>query len=118
MRIRRRRACWLATRSGVSWRRRPGRRSSPWPRSCGPCMKSTVCRRLSLPATALIWVADRGLVDGMRTVREVLGLIELEIAQRGLEGLAPDGAPGDLALPRRQEIAAAINRLRTLRVKS
>ena len=69
-------------------------------------------------ATALIWVADRGLVDGMRTVREVLGLIELEIAQRGLEGLAPDGAPGDLALPRRQEIAAAINRLRTLRVKS
>ncbi|OLD44896.1 MAG: hypothetical protein AUI83_16800 [Armatimonadetes bacterium 13_1_40CM_3_65_7] len=69
-------------------------------------------------AAALIWVADHGLVDGMRTMRELLGLIELEIAQRGLEGLAPDGVPGDLAFPRRQEIAAAINRLRTLRVKS
>lgn len=69
-------------------------------------------------AAALIWVADRGLVDGMRTVRELLGLMELEVAQRGLECLAPEGVPGDLALPRRQEIAAAINRLRTLRVKS
>ncbi|TMI72875.1 MAG: ATPase [Bacillati bacterium ANGP1] len=69
-------------------------------------------------AVALIWVADRGLVDGMRTVRELLGLIEVEVAQRGLEGLVPEGVPGDLALPRRQEIAAAINRLRTLRVKS
>jgi len=54
----------------------------------------------------------------MRTVRELLGLIEVEVAQRGLEGLVPEGVPGDLALPRRQEIAAAINRLRTLRVKS
>src|SRR2546422_998873 len=67
-------------------------------------------------AVTLIWVADHGLVDGMRTVRELLGLIEVEVAQRGLEGLVPAGVPGDLALPRRQEMAAAINRLRTLRV--
>ncbi len=69
-------------------------------------------------AAALIWIADRGLADGMRTVRELLGLIEVEVAQRGLEGLVPEGVPGDLALPRRQEIAAALNRLRTLRVKT
>ncbi len=69
-------------------------------------------------AAALVFAADRGLADGMRTVREILGLIEMEIAQHGLEILVPDGVPGDLALPRRQELAAAFNRLRTLRVKS
>jgi len=69
-------------------------------------------------ASALIFAADRGLADGMRTLREILGVIEMEVAQHGLEVLAPDGVPGDLALPRRQELAAAFNRLRTLRVKS
>lgn len=69
-------------------------------------------------AAALIFAAERGLADGMRTLREILGLIEMEVAQHGLEVLAPDGVPGDLALPRRQELAAALNRLRTLRVKS
>jgi len=68
-------------------------------------------------AAALVFAADRGLADGMRTVREILGLIEMEIAQHGLEILVPDGVAGDLALPRRQELAAAFNRLRTLRVK-
>jgi predicted ABC-class ATPase len=68
-------------------------------------------------AAALIFTADRGLADGMRTVRDILGVIELEVAQHGLEGLVPDGAQGDLAQPRRLELAAALNRLRTLRVK-
>lgn len=68
-------------------------------------------------AAALIFAADRGLADGMRTVRDILGVIELEVAQHGLEGLVPDGVQGDLAQPRRLELAAALNRLRTLRVK-
>jgi predicted ABC-class ATPase len=69
-------------------------------------------------AAALIFAADRGLADGGRTIREILGLIEMEVAQHGLEGLVPDGPIGDLAAPRKHEFAAALNRLRTLRVKS
>ncbi|MDR7402525.1 MAG: ABC-ATPase domain-containing protein [Armatimonadota bacterium] len=68
-------------------------------------------------AAALVFAADRGLADGARTIREILGLIEMEIARAGLEVLVPDGPAGDLALPRRHELAAALNRLRTLRVK-
>jgi hypothetical protein len=70
-------------------------------------------------AAALVFAADRGLADGMRTIREILGLIEMQIAQHGLEGLVgSDSIPGDLALVRRHELAAALNRLRTLRVKT
>ncbi len=69
-------------------------------------------------AAALIFAADRGLADGMRAIREILGLIEMQIAQHGLEGLVgSDSIPGDLALVRRHELAAALNRLRALRVK-
>lgn len=68
---------------------------------------------------ALVFAAERGYADGTRTVREVLGLLEMEMTQKGLEVIwLQDGPPGDLAMPRRHEIAAALNRLRTLRVKS
>ncbi len=69
-------------------------------------------------AAALVFAADRGLADGARTVREIVGLIEMEITRAGLDVLVPDGPAGDLALPRRHELAAALNRLRTLRVKT
>jgi predicted ABC-class ATPase len=70
-------------------------------------------------AAALIFAADRGLADGMRTIREILGLLDMQIAQHGLEGLVTgEAVPGDLALVRRHELAAALNRLRTLRVKT
>lgn len=68
---------------------------------------------------ALVHMAEQGYVDGTRTLREILSLLETEIATRGLEVLSPHEVPrGDLALPRRQEIAAAFNRLRTLRVRT
>ncbi len=67
---------------------------------------------------ALVYAADHGWIDGTRTLQEILGLIEAEVAQHGLEVLSPYGGhPGDYALPRRQEIAAAVNRLRTLRIR-
>lgn len=69
-------------------------------------------------SAAIVYAAEQGYVDGSRTLREILALIDSDILQRGLDVLAPSGAPaGDLARPRRQEIAAAFNRLRTLRVK-
>jgi predicted ABC-class ATPase len=68
---------------------------------------------------ALTLAAERGYVDGTRTIREILGVLEADIAAQGLDVLSPRDYPlGDLAMPRRQEIAAVLNRLRTLRVKS
>ncbi len=67
---------------------------------------------------ALAWLAEQGYADGVRSLQEVVALIADEVAARGLEVLSPyAGHPGDYAMPRRQEIAAALNRLRTLRVK-
>lgn len=68
---------------------------------------------------AFIYAAEQGYVDGSRTVREILALVDADISQRGLDVLEPEDAPmGDLARPRRQEMAAALNRLPSLRVKS
>ena len=57
----------------------------------------------------------RGLCDGRQTIAELLDAIEERIAADGLTAVA---APtfGDRAQARRFEIAAALNRLRSLRV--
>ncbi len=66
----------------------------------------------------LVFAAEHSYFDGTRTLLEVIAAVDEEIAHRGLEVLSPyAGHPGDYALPRRHEVAAAINRLRTLRVK-
>ncbi len=55
-----------------------------------------------------------------RSVPDVLDDLDRFLAMEGLDGLSPAGRrgehPGRLALPRRFEIGAAINRLRTLRI--
>lgn len=67
---------------------------------------------------AIFYALERGYFDGERTLSQVLDALEADIAQQGLEVLSThEGHPGDYALPRRHEIAAAINRLRTLAVK-
>jgi predicted ABC-class ATPase len=55
-------------------------------------------------------------MDGRRTLSEVLDRVDAEIAERGLEALS-SYPRGDLAAFRRMELAAAINRLRTLEVR-
>ncbi len=57
----------------------------------------------------------RGLCDGRRSIALLLDAIEARIASEGLEGVT---APtyGDRAQARRFEIAAALNRLRSLRL--
>ena len=68
---------------------------------------------------AIVFAAESGYVDGTRSLREIVSLIDAELTQRGLAALSPfQGHPGDYARPRRHEIAAAFNRLRTLRIKS
>ncbi|HET7579813.1 MAG TPA: ABC-ATPase domain-containing protein [Bacillales bacterium] len=57
---------------------------------------------------------------GKQTLAEVLEEIEQQIEKKGLPSFTsfPDQHPGELARPRTLELAAAINRLRTLKVQS
>ncbi|MFE9242138.1 ABC-ATPase domain-containing protein [Nocardiopsis sp. NPDC006938] len=54
-------------------------------------------------------------LDGRRTVAEALDSLEETLAKEGV-GLLGTDFGGDYALPRRHEIGAVLNRLRTLRV--
>ena len=66
----------------------------------------------------LVFAAEQSYLDGVRTLHEIIALVDEAIAQRSLDVLSPySGHPGDYALPRRHEIAAAFNRLRSLRVR-
>ncbi len=57
-----------------------------------------------------------GLMDGQRTMREIVSRVISDIEQKGLDVL--NNRPvGDYAQFRAQELAATINRLRTLRVR-
>ncbi len=66
-------------------------------------------------AAALVRLVEGGLLDGQRSLAEALDRLDEVLADGGVESLR-GGYPGDLALPRRFEVAAALNRLRTLRV--
>ena len=64
--------------------------------------------------------AATNLLDGVRTVKEILDSVETRMDEEGLDVLSsfPSAGPhpGNLARPRRFEIAAALNRLRTVRM--
>ncbi len=57
----------------------------------------------------------RSLDERRRTIPELLGEIEARVAEGGLDVL-DERRPGDLSAFRRHELAAALNRLRSLRV--
>ncbi|MHB8168449.1 MAG: ABC-ATPase domain-containing protein [Thermoleophilia bacterium] len=72
----------------------------------------------------LVWSAHRrGLFDGKATLGQVLDRMLAEVEEGGLDVIAPVFGPsaeggavaGDYALPRRYEIAAMLNRLRSLK---
>jgi hypothetical protein len=58
-------------------------------------------------------------LDGRRSLAEAVRLLFDEIFQKGLDivNVTPWIKRGDYAMPRPQEVAFAINRFRTLRVK-
>jgi predicted ABC-class ATPase len=64
---------------------------------------------------AMIRLAEGGHLDG-RTLRAGLESLEAELVSGGLEVLA-QRYTGDFALPRRFEVAAALNRLPSLRIR-
>ncbi|MBO8173366.1 MAG: ABC-ATPase domain-containing protein [Bacillaceae bacterium] len=63
---------------------------------------------------------SRNILDGKKTLQEAIEeLYERIESRQDLDLISPfyGQHPGDLALPRRQELAAAVNRMRTLIVK-
>lgn len=62
-------------------------------------------------------LAARDLLDGDTDIPAVLDRVEDVVASRGLDALDPR-QPGDLAAFRRFELAAALNRTRSLRVRT
>ncbi|MEJ2885472.1 ABC-ATPase domain-containing protein [Actinomycetospora aeridis] len=63
---------------------------------------------------ALALLGDH-VLDGTITLAEGLDLLDAELDRRGVAALL-DGRSEDLARPRRHEVAAALNRLRSLRL--
>lgn len=63
---------------------------------------------------ALGWLQRREFVDGRTPVGELLDRVEQLLEESGPDGLAGAGLRADLAEFRRQDLAAALNRLRTL----
>lgn len=63
----------------------------------------------------ILYYAKLRYMDEGRPVREIMDLIDRDLATEGLECLSRE-MRGDLARPRRYEIAAALNRLSSLRI--
>lgn len=63
----------------------------------------------------ILYYAKLRYMDEPRPIREILDLIDRDLSTEGLESLTRD-LRGDLARPRRYELAAALNRLDTLRI--
>ncbi len=61
-------------------------------------------------------------VDGTATLREIITALDQELSEKGLDRLDPyfkeEGHPGCFARPRTQELAASLNRIRGLQIKS
>lgn len=70
-------------------------------------------------AIALMLSRLARIADGHTTLAALIDRLYQQVESKGLESLSPyyGKHPGDLALPRRLELAAAVNRLRTLQVK-
>ncbi len=66
-----------------------------------------------------IYYGLKKYTDGKRTLKNIIERILVDIERDGLDILSPFQGqhPGDYALPRKFEIAAAVNRLRTLEIR-
>jgi len=60
----------------------------------------------------------KGYIDGKRSIMEIIDRLFCDIQEKGMDIISPHryGHPGDYALPRKFEIAFAINRLRSLKI--
>jgi predicted ABC-class ATPase len=84
------------------------------------CVGQLVDRSQTRAVGHALHIARERLMDGKTPLPEVLDALEARLEADGLDALSPFGRgrhPGNLARPRRHEIAAALNRLRTLRMR-
>jgi predicted ABC-class ATPase len=85
------------------------------------CVEQLVDRSQTRAVGLAIHLATQRFMDGVATLREVLERIEALLDAEGLDPLdprhRPGQHPGNLARPRGLEIAAAINRLRSVRMR-
>jgi predicted ABC-class ATPase len=65
-------------------------------------------------------ILEKQVANGQRSVAECIDWVEKQLHREGLDFLSPYRGqhPGDLAWPRRMEMAAAVNRLRSLRIRA
>ncbi|MYL51692.1 ATPase [Halobacillus litoralis] len=70
-------------------------------------------------ADILLHLDKKGVLKRENSLHELLDTIEHQLDQEGLASFAPfkDQHPGELARPRRFEMAATLNRIRTAKVK-
>ena len=66
-------------------------------------------------AYCLLYLLEH-VFDGKKTIREALNLLLATLEKEGIEGILPGRTVPDLAMPRRQEIAACLNRYRKLHI--
>jgi len=65
----------------------------------------------------IILYAWKNCLDDKKTLRQIVEDIGREIREKGIDILSGfQGHPGEFALPRNHEVAAAINRMRNLQV--
>ncbi len=66
----------------------------------------------------ILFLLRRKYLDGKKTIRQAIELGFADLEKKGLDIISPfyGQNPGEYAMPRAQEIAAAINRLRSLKV--
>ncbi len=68
---------------------------------------------------AILYAVEKAYTDGNTTIAGLLDRVFADIDASGLGVLVPpQGRPGDYAMPRRHEVAAILNRLRSLQVRT
>ncbi len=68
---------------------------------------------------AILYAVEKGYVDGNATIVGILDRVFADLEASGLGVLVPpQGRRGDYAMPRRQEVAAILNRLKSLQVRT
>ncbi len=65
----------------------------------------------------LVYALKNDIIDGKRSLSEILTEIYNRLENEGLKTISPFQPDGDYVLPRPQETGAAINRLRSLKIK-
>ncbi len=69
-------------------------------------------------AYIIYYLVKSGIINNYRTMKEVMDIVDITLEKDGIDVFSPFSYPiGDMSSVRKYEVAAAINRLRTLKIK-